>query len=225
MFRHVWKSHAGGSLMVVRKNADNIEFVGTGFLCSSKGYAVSCAHIVNLTDELGVVPPQDINSFNPITQTRANYIPVTVAQYDPTNDVVLLKFPSDVPVHAPDRIFGEPERMEVGSSIICLGYPFGQFGQHTLKMTSGIISSKILTEEGTKQFQLDAMIHDGNSGGPVIDAKTGQIIGIVSGRFSPAGSGGGLMIGSYQIGSESSIGLATIATYAVDLMRAESVYV
>lgn len=225
MYRNIWKSHAGGCLMVIRKREDSIEVLGTGFICHSKGYLISCAHTMNLTDELGVVVPQEINSFNPMTQERANFIPVSIAQYDTQNDVSLLKFPENTPVHAPTNIFGDSNAQEVGASIACLGYPFAGFGQHTLKITSGIVSSKVIAESGTKQFQVDAMIHDGNSGGPLIDLKTSKIIGVVSGRFSPAGNGEGLMVGNYQIGSESSIGLATTATYAIELMKAEGIHV
>ena len=211
--------------MIIRKKEDSIEVLGTGFICHSKGYVISCAHTMNLTDELGVVSPQDINSFNPMTQERASFIPVTISQYDTQNDVALLKLPDNTPVHAPPNIFGNAKTQEVGASIACLGYPFAGFGQHTLKITSGIVSSKVITENGTRQFQIDAMIHDGNSGGPLIDLKTGKIIGVVSGRFSPAGNGGGMMVGNYQIGSESSIGLATTIQYAIELLKAEGINV
>lgn len=210
--------------MLVRKKGDSIEVLGSSFICHSRGYLLSCAHTINLTDELGVVVPSDINAFNPMTQERANYIAVSIAQFDPTNDVTLLKLPDNHPVHAPNDIFAPSQGAEVGSSIACLGYPFAGFGQHNIKITSGIISSKILNKSQTKQFQIDAMIHDGNSGGPLIDLRTGKIIGVVSGRFSPAGNGGGLMIGNYQVGSESSIGLATTIDYAIELMKTEGIY-
>lgn len=225
MYRNIWKSHAGGCLMIIRKREDSIEVLGSGFICHSKGYVISCAHTINLTDELGVVTPQDINAFNQMTQERANFIPVTVAQYDAQNDVALLKFAENISLHVPANIFGAPTSQEVGTSIACLGYPFAGFGQHTLKITSGIVSSKVTNKNGTKQFQIDAMIHDGNSGGPLIDLQTGKIIGVVSGRFSPAGNGGGLMMGNYQIGSESSIGLATTIDYATQLIKAEGLHV
>lgn len=210
--------------MLVRMTNDSIEVLGSSFICHSSGYLLSCAHTINLTDKLGVVVPNNINAFNPMTQDRANCIAVTIAQFDPTNDVALLKLPENHPAHAPNDIFGNPQAAVVGSSIACLGYPFASFGQHNIKITSGIISSKILNKNRTKQFQIDAMIHDGNSGGPLIDLKTGKIIGVVSGRYSPAGNGGGLMVGNYQIGSESSIGLGTTIDYAIELMKAEKIY-
>ena len=211
--------------MIIRKKEDSIEVLGTGFICHSKGYIISCAHTINLTDELGIITPSDINSFNPMTQERANFIPVTIAQYDAQNDVALLKLPENTPLHVPTNIFGNPSAQEIGTSLACLGYPFSQFGQHTLKITSGIVSSKVINKEGTKQFQIDSMIHECNSGGPLIDLQTGKIIGVVSGRFSPAGNGGGLMMGGYQIGSESSIGLATTINYALELIKAEGLNV
>ncbi|MFQ1764926.1 trypsin-like peptidase domain-containing protein [Aeromonas veronii] len=135
--------------------------------------------------------------------------------------MALLKLPNDISVHLPFDIFHRGVTPDVGSSVACLGYPFGNFGNHVLKITSGIISSKVQNENGTNQYQIDAMIHESNSGGPLVDLASNKVIGIVSGRFSPAGGQGGLMLGNYQIGSESSIGLAVTAQYALELLKAE----
>ena len=73
--------------------------------------------------------------------------------------------------------------------------------------------------QDAKQF--DAMVEAGNSGGPLIDVVAGQIIGIVSGRFSPVGNGGGIRIGAHALGTESTISYATAISYGLQLMKSE----
>jgi len=225
MLRKIASQHGGSCVMIVRKKVDGeAEFVGSGFLCHSKGYVLTCAHLINLTYKLAMVLPQPINDFNPLTLERVNFFDVNVAQYDAENDVALLKISNTLSISGPDNILGDDHQVMVGSSAAYLGYPFGQSGLHALKLSSSIISSKVISTN-TRQYQLDAMIHEGNSGGPLIDIATGKIIGIISGRFSPTGNGGGIKIGNHAIGTESSISYATTISYGKELLKSEGLNV
>jgi S1-C subfamily serine protease len=226
MFKGIAQHHGGGCMMVAKKrDDDSIGFVGTGFLCHNKGYVLTCAHGINLTDKLVIVPPQPISEFNQRTLERVNTIDVTVVQHDSKNDVALLKITNTVPITVPDNILGNETTSQVGSTICYLGFPFAQDGLHTIKVSQSIISSKVKSTNGTKQYQLDAMVHEGNSGGPVVDLQTGKIIGIVSGRFSPTGNGGGIRIGNHALGTESTISYATSIAYGIELMKCEGLNV
>lgn len=224
MLKKIAQQHSGGCLMIVRhKNDGGVEFIGSGFLCHSGGYVLTCAHSINLTDKLAVIPPQPINDFNQLTLERVNVINVNVAQYNAENDVALLKITEQQPIVVPENIFGSDEHVMVGASVAYLGYPFGQTGLHALKLSSSIVSSKVISTNNTKHYQLDAMVHEGNSGGPLIDISTGRIIGIISGRFSPTGNGGGIRIGNHSLGTESSISYATTISYGKDLLKCEGI--
>lgn len=227
MFKSIARRHSGGCSMIIRqqKDKDGVEFIGTGFLCHKNGYYLTCSHTINLTDKLGVIPPFPINEFTPITLERVNILSVSVAQFDTNNDVALLKIDNPPPLSVPDNLIGDPETILVGSSVAYLGYPFGQSGLHALKVSSSIISSKILSQKGTKQFEIDAMVHEGNSGGPLIELRTNQIIGIVNGRFSPTGNAGGVKIGNHSLGTESTISYTTSIEYGIDLMKSEGLNV
>ncbi len=226
MFKGIAQHHGGGCMMIVRKkdNAE-VEFVGSGFLCHSKGYILTCAHSINLTDKLAVIPPQPLNDFNQLTLERVNFIDVSVAQFDADNDVALLKISNPPTLSVPPSLFGNESNTQVGASVGYLGFPFGHTGLHTLKVSQSIISSKVKSANGTKQFQLDAMVHEGNSGGPLVDLSSGQVIGIISGRFSPTGNSGGVRIGNHSLGTESSISYATTINYALSLMESEGLHV
>ncbi|GIU20725.1 S1C family serine protease [Shewanella sp. MBTL60-007] len=225
MLKGIAQHHGGGCMMIVKTGEKGVEFIGSGFLCHSKGYIITCAHTINLTDKLAVIPPQPLNEFNQLTLERVNFFDVTVAQFDPENDVALLKLTHPQPVSVPPNLIGNESSVQVGASVGYLGFPFGQAGLHTLKVSQSIISSKVKSTNGTKQFQLDAMVHEGNSGGPLIDIASGQIIGIISGRFSPTGSGGHIKIGNHALGTESTISYATSINYARALMESEGLNV
>lgn len=226
MLKGIVQHHGGGCMMIVKRTDEQgVEFVGSGFLCHSRGYIVTCAHTINLTDKLSVIPPQPLNEFNQLTLERVNVFDVSVAQFDPDNDVALLKINTPPPLSVPVNIFGSENSVQVGSSVGYLGFPFGHAGLHTLKVSQSIISSKVKSAKGTKQFQLDAMVHEGNSGGPLIDLATGQIIGVISGRFSPTGNSASIRIGNHALGTESTISYATTISYALALIESEGLNV
>ena len=154
-----------------------------------------------------------------------NIIDVEITQFDTTHDCALLKINAEVTVNVMPNMFGDPDKSPVGANILYFGYPFGDKGLHTLKVSSSIISSKAISNNNTKHFQLDSMVHDGNSGGPLVDIHSGQIIGMISGKFNPSGNSGGIMIGNYALGTESSISYATSIEYGINLMREEGLNV
>ena len=221
MLRKLAALHAPACVMLVKQPGDALIPIGTAFLCHNKGYLLTSAHSINLTDKLLIVLATPIDQFNRSTVSGPIQAhSVTVAQYDPTNDVALLKL-ADATVVVPPNIWGDEDNTPPGSSIGYLGFPYSHVGQHALKVSAGVISAKVISTAGTKQFQFDAMVEAGNSGGPLIDVATGQIIGIVSGRFSPTGTGGGVMIGNHALGTESTISYATTIGYGKQLMKSE----
>lgn len=225
MFKAIAQHHGGGCIMIVKKETEQVTFIGSGFLCHNQGYILTCAHTINLTDKLAIVTPQPLNEFNQLTLERVNAFDVTVVQFDANNDVALLKIVNTLPISLPDNILGDEKISLIGSSVCYIGFPFGQIGLHTIKISQSIISSKVKSQHGTNQFQLDAMVHEGNSGGPLIDLSSGQIIGIISGRFSPTGNGASVRIGNHALGTESSISYATSIKYGKELMKAEGLNV
>ena len=72
--------------------------------------------------------------------------------------------------------FSQEDKVYIGQKVCIFGYPFGK---ENLSMNQGIISS-IYEKCGVKIFQIDGIVNNGNSGGPLIDVATGKVIGIVS---------------------------------------------
>ena len=58
------------------------------------------------------------------------------------------------------------------------GYPFGDIFSDTIKVTFGNVSATKGWGDDSGQFQMDAAVQRGNSGGPIYD-ENGNIVGVV----------------------------------------------
>lgn len=72
-------------------------------------------------------------------------------------------------------------KFEIGQPIAIFGY---QLEQDNLAIKTGIISSSLLHDKGYKYLQVDSSIKQGNSGGPVINAETCEVVGIIGHRLA-----------------------------------------
>lgn len=72
--------------------------------------------------------------------------------------------------------FGELNDVKVGEQVLFLGYPFGMVH---LTAHLGYISS-IHRRNETTIIQIDGSINGGNSGGPLIDLKSGNVVGVIT---------------------------------------------
>ena len=70
------------------------------------------------------------------------------------------------------------EDVDLGEDILVAGYPFGELFSDTIKVTKGIISANKGLGGDVGQFQMDAAVQPGSSGGPIYDNK-GNIVGVV----------------------------------------------
>lgn len=72
------------------------------------------------------------------------------------------------------------DEFNIGQSVVLFGY---QFGQPNLSIHSGILASRFVSN-GVKYLQLDASVNQGNSGGPLINPNTSEVIGIVTRKMT-----------------------------------------
>ncbi len=95
-------------------------------------------------------------------------------------------------IHVPDYEvpvprFGSPDALEIGSTVFAVGRPFA----FTRTITRGVVSGlhRPLYVNGKMKFplqdyiQTDAQVNEGNSGGPLMNAK-GEVVGLVCASLS-----------------------------------------
>jgi serine protease Do len=149
--------------------------VGSGFIVSADGYAVTNNHVVNNASEVNV------------KLTDGSDYTAKVIGTDPKTDLALLKIDGDKPFPFVSFAKGEPR---VGDWVMAVGNPFGLSGS----VTTGVISAKgrdIGSGAYDDFLQLDASINRGNSGGPAFNLS-GEVVGVNTAIFSPSGGSVGI---------------------------------
>ncbi|SOD97108.1 DegQ family serine endoprotease [Caenispirillum bisanense] len=147
--------------------------LGSGFVIDKEGYIVTNNHVIEGADEVTVILQDD-------TALKAE-----IVGRDPKTDVALLKVEAEKDL--PFVEFGDSDRSRVGDWVVAIGNPFGLGGT----VTAGIISARarnINAGPYDNFIQTDASINRGNSGGPLFNMD-GQVIGVNTAIYSPAGGG------------------------------------
>ena len=133
---------------------------GSGFAVSSKGHVVTNHHVIDGCQSIKI-------------HFKGKVIPTSIINFDPGNDVALLK--GDF---TPSHILPlSNEKTELLQDVFVAGYPFGNKISTSIKVTKGIISSLTGIGNNFSNFQIDAALQPGNSGGPILNNK-GNVIGV-----------------------------------------------
>jgi S1-C subfamily serine protease len=154
--------------------------LGSGVLISKDGKILTAAHVVQAADHIEV-EMQD-----------GERIPAHVLASEQAADLALLQLERK-PKSAYVASLGDSDKTEVGEQIFVVGAPLGI----SYSLSVGYISARRVTDDlfggflPTEQFQTDAAINTGNSGGPMFNMK-GEVIGIVSYIISQSGGSEGL---------------------------------
>ncbi|MEE4196974.1 MAG: serine protease [Bacteroidales bacterium] len=79
------------------------------------------------------------------------------------------------------KLRSSSQKISIGQPIALLGY---QLDRENLAIKQGIISSAFIHTNGLKYIQIDSSIKQGNSGSPVIDVETREVIGFIGHRLA-----------------------------------------
>ena len=140
---------------------------GSGFLIDkTNGLIVTNAHVASYSPSLNRV---NFKYSDPI-KSKQVYI-------DPEIDLAFLQIdPKDIPKTAIEAKLQCKNDYKQGSGVVAFGHPAGK----DFTITRGIISAVRYETDFFEAIQTDAAINRGNSGGPLINISTGEIIGISS---------------------------------------------
>ncbi|WP_037285356.1 S1C family serine protease [Saccharibacillus sacchari] len=163
-----------GEKVVMIETADGS--IGSGFLYNDRGDILTNAHVV--------AGYADVT----ITMSDSDQMPGTVIGIGEETDVAVVRVP-DLEGVEPLELKLNAEA-EVGDEVLALGSPLGL--QNTV--TTGIVSGVDRTFDIAPYYyeglyQISAPIAPGNSGGPLVDRRTGQVLGINSAVTDEGGIG------------------------------------
>ena len=155
---------------------------GSGFFVSKLGHIVTNEHVV-----------QNCGSIT-VGDNAKKQVTVTLVETDKRNDLALLKISSTkmasaetkslirklgvkiVPLASEGLL--RSDDVELGESVLVAGYPYGEIFSDSIKVSGGMVSANRGMGDDIGQFQIDAAVQPGNSGGPIYD-ENGNIVGVV----------------------------------------------
>lgn len=142
--------------------------MGSGFLFEKKGTVVTNAHVVagftNVT----------------VRNNKGEDTPGRVIGISEFFDVALIQ----VDAYSGEKPLSISKNfMEIGSEIIALGSPQGLENSASIGYLTGLDRTIDSDYNYGEVYQIDAQIYPGSSGGPLLDATNGEVIGINSGQM------------------------------------------
>ena len=169
-------------------------FHGTGFVVGDGNLLITNAHVLG-------DPGKNDSPSSLVIQVASEsgsleMRPATIAAIDREHDLVLLRFSGSA---RPALTLTQRSEIREGMSVAFMGFPIGGVLGFTPVTHRGIISSitavamptpnaqqlndktvRRLRQGSFDIYQLDATAYPGNSGGPLLDAETGEVVGVVN---------------------------------------------
>jgi serine protease Do len=170
---------AADAVIAQAAEPDKSLWYGSGFILSTDGYVLTNKHVVH-------------NGINfQVTVSDGAQYPADLIGEAMCCDIAILKIRENRPF-VPVKM-GDSNTLRQGDFVIAIGNPLG----FNSTVTTGIVSALNRDFHFTQfddYIQTDAAINEGNSGGPLFNAK-GEVIGVNSALYTTATSTGNIGIG------------------------------
>ena len=206
-------------------DSPRFQFRGTGFAVGDGTRVVTCAHVLpEPRPEVGVTAPALAVQMR--REQEGGAVPWRLAgveSVDRTHDIAVLKIEGAA---LPALALADAAAVQEGSAVAMIGFPIGNLLGFSPVVHRGIVSAitpmalplaaaRQLDERAVRAlrgaafeiYQLDATAYPGNSGGPLFDADSGRVIGIVN-------------MGLLKSNRESALSQPSGITYAVPVRHA-----
>ena len=142
---------------------------GTGFFVSKNGHMVTNNHVIDSCDSVKV-------------HYKGRELDAKVLFTDRSNDLAIIK--ANI---KPKKVFPvSNEDVSLLEDIIVAGYPLGKNISASVKTFKGSVTALAGFGDNYSNFQIDASLSSGNSGGPIVDQK-GNIVGVAVAKYIEEG--------------------------------------
>ncbi len=160
---------------------------GTGFFVSKKGHIISNHHVIQGCDATKLI-------------FKGKEVKADILAVDKMNDLAILKTNL-----SPTKIYPvASEDASLLDDIIIAGYPLGKKVSAAIKTSKGSITALAGYGDNYSEFQTDAALNQGNSGGPIMNQK-GNVVGVAVANYGKQSG-----VESFNFGIKSS----TLKTFA-----------
>ncbi|MCB9310386.1 MAG: serine protease [Lewinellaceae bacterium] len=140
---------------------------GSGFFINNFGYVITNKHVVEKGEYFKIVYNDIIYKAELITSGSL--------------DVCVLKITESIP-NISYLSLGNSDNIQLGQKLYVFGYPYESTLGSSIKVTDGILSSKLGFQDNSNYFQMSAPVNPGNSGGPIFNEK-GDLIGVATSKL------------------------------------------
>ncbi|MDC0951424.1 serine protease [Candidatus Pelagibacter sp.] len=159
---------------------------GTGFLISKEGLLITNNHVIEGCSAIkAIYKGEEFNS--------------KVVAVDRRNDLAII----DTGIASNYAYSISDVDGQLLEDVIVAGYPLGKKVSSSIKATSGTITALAGLDDNYSEFQTDAALNSGNSGGPIIN-EFGNVIGVAVSKLIKEG------VDSFNFG----IKVSTLKTFA-----------
>ena len=138
---------------------------GTGFFVSKKGHVITNYHVIQGCD-------QNRLSFD------GKELKTDTLAIDKVNDLAILKASL-----RPKKVYPvATEDVTLLENVIIAGYPLGKKVSSAIKTSKGSVTALAGYQDNFSEFQTDAALNQGNSGGPILNQK-GNVVGVAVANY------------------------------------------
>lgn len=150
---------------------------GSGFFVTADGDVVTNHHVVDGAEEVVVLWQGTAYRMRVVASDKEHDLALLHPDEVKDDFSMDISFPGYSRPVFPPLAIGKHAKCEVGDTIYVVGYPQISVQGLEAKVTKGIVSSLSGFKGQSDNFQMDAAIQGGNSGGPVVDER-GDVIGV-----------------------------------------------
>jgi S1-C subfamily serine protease len=155
-------------------STDGTMEIGAGF-CVAPGIFVTCAHVIRRYDRASMPSGGFGGNFTIMLKMREKKAPAELLAINYIKDVAVVKSSMNAP-----SLNMAVEDVAVGEDVFAIGNPRA----FEAEVSSGIVGGKnrkVLLHEGAPRYLFtDAHVLPGNSGGPLLLYRTGEVIGMMA---------------------------------------------
>ena len=138
---------------------------GTGFFVSRSGHIVTNHHVIEGCNAVKV-------SF------KGDEIEAKILAVDKMNDLAIIKAKIK-----PNKVYSvSGEDVALLEDVIIAGFPLGKKVSSAIKTSKGSVTALAGYGDNYSEFQTDAALNQGNSGGPIMNQK-GNVVGVAVANF------------------------------------------